>query len=317
MQARATFRTSPYLLLTLTVLFWAGNFVIGRGVHESVPPIALSFWRWATALVILAPVAAGSMWLQRREIARAWKMLLLFGLLGVAGANTLFYVGLQTTTATNGVLLNTTNPAIIIFISWLFLHQRLRWWQEAGVVVAFLGVLVIITRADWQVLRALHFNSGDFFVLTGVACWAIYTVCLRWRPVSLDGLTFLGATVCIGTVLITPLYLWELSQGAHIRMTPGVAASILYLGLFPSVLAYVFWNRAVAMVGASTAGLFIYLMPVFGTLLSVLFLQETLRLYHLAGIVLVVSGVYLATNAKLLDKKRVNKAAVHRRRSRA
>lgn len=313
---QAEFRTPPYLLLTLTVLFWAGNFVLGRAVHEAVPPIALSFWRWATALVILAPLAAGSLWMQRREVMRAWKSLLLFGLLGVAGFHTLVYVGLQTTTATNGVLLNTTNPVIIILISWLFLHQRLRWWQALGVAVAFLGALTIITRADLQVLLALRFNAGDLFVLAGVACWALYTVCLRWRPVGLDPLTFLAATVCIGLVLIAPFYAWELSQGARIAISPGIAASIFYFGLFPSVLAYVFWNRAVAEVGASTAGLFIYLMPVFGVLLSVIFLGESLHLFHLAGMVLVISGVYAATS-EMRNGRRVKKAAAYPRRSRA
>lgn len=313
---QAHVRPIPYLLLTLTVLFWAGNFVLGRGVHEAVPPIALSFWRWLTALAILAPLAAGSMWVQRREIAKAWKRLLLFGLLGIAAFHTLVYIGLQTTTATNGILLNTTNPVIIILISWLFLHQRLRWWQALGVAVAFLGALIIITRADLQVLRALRFNAGDMFVLAGVACWALYTVCLRWRPIHLDPLSFLGATVCAGLLLIAPLYAWELHQGARIQWSPWVAASIFYFGLFPSVLAYIFWNRAVAEVGASAAGLFIYLMPVFGVLLSVIFLQESLHRFHLAGMVMVVSGVYFATT-EIRNSKKVKKAGAYRRRSRA
>lgn len=295
MQARARFHPSPYLLLTLTVLFWAGNFVLGRGVHNAVPPIALSFWRWVTALAILAPFVAGSLWAQRRAVVRAWKMLLLLGVLGVAGFSTLVYVGLQTTTATNGVLLNTTNPVLIILISWMFLRQSLRAWQTLGVALALLGALIIIMRGDLQTLRSLRFTPGDLFVLAGVVCWAVYTVCLRWRPAGLEALTFLGATVCIGVAAIAPFYAWELSRGASMALTPTVAMSILYFALFPSVLAYIFWNRAVAEVGASTAGLFIYLMPVFGVLLSLAFLRESLYPFHFLGMALVVTGVYFAT----------------------
>lgn len=299
MQARTRFHPSPYLLLTLTVLFWAGNFVLGRGLHEAVPPIALSFWRWVVALAILLPFTAGALWTKRRAVVRAWKMLALFGVLGVAGFSTLVYVGLQTTTATNGVLLNTLNPVLIILISWVFLRQHLHRWQTFGVALALLGALIIVTRGDLEILRALHFAPGDLFVLTGVACWAIYTVCLRWRPAGLDPLTFLGATVFIGVAAIAPFYLWELGSGASMRLTPEVAGSVLYLGLFPSVLAYIFWNRAVAEVGARTAGLFMYLMPVFGVLLSLIFLQESLHLFHLAGMALVLTGVYMATTVKV------------------
>lgn len=295
MQARARFHPSPYLLLTLTVLFWAGNFVLGRGVHNAVPPITLSFWRWVTALAILAPFVAGPLWAQRRAVVRAWKMLLLLGVLGVAGFSTLVYVGLQTTTATNGVLLNTTNPVLIILISWMFLRQSLRAWQTLGVALALLGALIIIMRGDLQTLRSLRFTPGDLFVLAGVVCWAVYTVCLRWRPAGLEALTFLGATVCIGVAAIAPFYAWELSRGASMALTPTVAMSILYFALFPSVLAYIFWNRAVAEVGASTAGLFIYLMPVFGVLLSLAFLRESLYPFHFLGMALVVTGVYFAT----------------------
>lgn len=292
---RPHLRPSPYLLLGLTVLFWAGNFVLGRGLHASVPPMALSFWRWFTALLLLAPFAARPLWTQRRTVARAWKRLLLYGVVGVAGFNTFVYVGLQTTTATNGVLLNTTTPVLIILMSWLFLHQRLRWWQSLGVALAFLGVLTIITGGDLRVLRALAFNAGDLWVLAGVSCWAIHTVCLRWRPPGLSDLAFLGAILCVGVAAIAPLYLWELRSGAVMQVTPGIVAGILYLGLFPSVLAYIFWNRAVAAVGATQAGLFIYLMPVFGVLLSVVFLKESLHLFHLIGMLLVFSGIYAAT----------------------
>lgn len=298
MQARAKIHPSPYLLLTLTVLFWAGNFVLGRGVHDAVPPIALSFWRWATALLIVAPFVARPLWTQRRAVMRAWKTLLLLGVLGVAGFSTLVYVGLQTTTATNGVLLNTTNPVLIILISWLFLRQRLRAWQVIGVALGLLGVLVIVTRGELQALRTLRFTPGDLFVLAGVACWAVYTVCLRWRPAGLDALTFLGATVAVGVAAIAPFYVWELGHAAPLVLTPTIGMSILYFALFPSVLAYIFWNRAVTEVGASTAGLFIYLMPVFGVLLSLIFLRESLYPFHLVGIALVVAGVYFATTRK-------------------
>jgi drug/metabolite transporter (DMT)-like permease len=289
---------SPYLLLGLTVLFWSGNFILGRGLHEQVPPVALSFWRWFTALILLLPFSLRPMLYQRRIIFRSWRQLLMFGLLGVAGFSTLVYIGLKTTTATNGVLLNTTSPVFIILISGIFLNHRLSLRQLLGVLLALTGAAVIITGGQWDLLVKFKLHRGDVFIVAGVLCWAMYTVYLRMRPLELAPLAFTEVTILIGTILILPVFLWEMRTGAVTLITPAVLAGIFYLALFPSILAYIFWNHAVEQVGANKAGFFIYLMPVFGVLLSSLFLGEAIHRFHIAGMALTFAGIYLTAMRK-------------------
>jgi drug/metabolite transporter (DMT)-like permease len=286
---------SPYVLLGLTILFWSGNFVLGRGLHEKVPPVSLSFWRWFIAWLMFLPFSIAPMWKQRRIICSMWRRLFLFGILGVSGFSTFVYIGLKTTTATNGVLLNTMSPVFIILIGRIILKQRLSWRQGMGVALALAGAAVIVAQGNLEMLLKLRLHQGDIFVLAGVLCWALYTVFFHMRPVELSSLSFAGATVSMGTMTILPFFLWETGKGAVIIWTPGVAAGILYLALFPSILAYIFWNHAVEKVGARTAGLFIYLMPVFGVLLSFLLLGETCRAFHVAGMALIFAGIYLST----------------------
>jgi drug/metabolite transporter (DMT)-like permease len=291
---------SPYLLLGMTVLFWSGNFILGRGLHDKVPPVALSFWRWLTALIMILPFTLRPMLKQREVIFRLWKQLLLFGLLGVAGFSTLVYIGLKTTTATNGVLLNTTSPVFIILISRIVLKHRLSLRQGLGVILALMGVAVIVTQGELAQLLKFQLHRGDLFVIAGVLCWALYTVYLHLRPPELTQLAFAGITMLAGTATILPFFLWEAWMGAVTLVTPAVLAGIFYLSLFPSILAYLFWNHAVGQVGANRAGLFIYLMPVFGVLLSSLFLGEAIRLFHLAGMALIFIGIYLTTMRKII-----------------
>ncbi|MBI4634076.1 MAG: DMT family transporter [Deltaproteobacteria bacterium] len=292
------FFLSPYLLLGMAVLFWSGNFILGRGLHDRVPPIALSFWRWLTALMMILPFALWPMLKQRDVIFRYWKQLLVFGLLGVAGFSTLVYIGLKTTTATNGVLLNTTNPVFIILISHVFLKHHLSWQRVLGVALALMGVAVIVTQGDLALLVKLKLHQGDIYVLAGVLSWAMYSVYLHRRPPELTQLAFVGITVLIGTITILPFFLWELAGGAMTILSPTVLGGIFYLALFPSILAYIFWNHAVAQVGASKAGLSIYLMPVFGVLLSSLFLGEAIHVFHMTGMALIFAGIYLTNMQK-------------------
>jgi drug/metabolite transporter (DMT)-like permease len=285
------------LLLVLTALFWSGNLVLGRAVHEAVPPVALSFWRWAIALAVLVPFSLPVIREQWTVISQSWRILSVLGVLGVGVCSTLAYVALQTTTAMNGVFLNSAAPILIIALSWLFLGQRLSLRQAVGVCLSLLGVVGIITRGEPGVLLRLRFTPGDLWMLAAVLSWATYSVCLRWRPAGLDPVGFMGVTVCVGLLSLAPVYCWELSTGARIHLTPAALGSLAYVGLFPSVLSYLCWNRAVAEVGANRAGLFLHLIPVLGTLLSVLLLGESLQGFHLAGMSLVFAGIYLTTAA--------------------
>ena len=287
------FFTNPYLLLTLTALFWSGNMVIGRGIRADVPPLTLAFWRWVIALVLVLPLALPHLKSQWPLLLKGWKPVLILGVIGVGGYNTFAYLALQDTTATNAALLNSFIPVVTIAISWAFLGKHLNRPQAIGILISLLGALTIVARGDLQVLTHLNLNIGDAWMLGAVLVWALYTVGLAWRPAGVDPMLMLAAMTAVGVTALFPAYLWEMAQGKHINVHLGSLASLAYVGIFPSFLGYIFYNRGVAEVGANKASLFIHLMPVFGTLLSAIFLGEIPLWYHYLGIGLIFTGIWL------------------------
>jgi drug/metabolite transporter (DMT)-like permease len=286
---------SPYLLLTLTPLFWAGNWIVGRGLSTSIPPMAMTFYRWFFAILMLAPFAWPHL---RRDWPIVWRnrrVMLLLGVVGVGSHNALAYLGLNYTTAMNGVILNSFIPVMIVSLSWVFLRQRLAPVQLAGVAVSLAGVLSILSQGSLATFSGLQFNRGDLFVILSMLLWSIYTICLRWKPAGLHMLSFLFVIACVGDSAILPFYLGEMALGSTLVFTWTNLAAMLAVALFSSVLAYIFWNRGVEQVGASVAGLFVHLMPVFGTILAWLFLGERMHLYHLLGIALILTGIYVTS----------------------
>jgi drug/metabolite transporter (DMT)-like permease len=286
---------SPYLLLSLSSLFWSLNQVFGRGLRDEIPPMAFAFWRWAIAMSVLIPFALPHVIRQWPTIKAAWKPLLVMGIFGTAFHNALQYVGLQYTTATNGLLLNSVIPIMVIAISWLFLGLKLTAMQRIGVTLSFLGVICIVIRGDFSVLKQLAFNRGDVWILIGISLWAVYTICLRWRPPQLHPIAFLWLIGTIGLIGITPFYFFEMVSGRHIVITSQSIATLIYTGLFPSILAFVFWNYGVKQIGPNKASLFLHLVPVFGSIFSITFLSERLYLFHLLGIMLIFTGIYFST----------------------
>ena len=287
----------PYLLLTLTALFWSGNIVLGRAIRADVPPLALAFWRWVVSLLLTLPLALPHLRRQWPLLRRAWKPVVVLGLLGVGTYNTFAYIALQYTPATNVVLLNSVIPVATISLAALFLKQRLRRVQWAGVLLSLSGVAAIVSRGDFTALAGMRLNVGDLWMLGAIFAWAVYTLGLQWRPEGVHPMLMLAAFVVVGLLALAPAYAWEIAQGRLILVNSGALAGIAYTGVFPGFIGYIFYNRAVGEVGASKASLFIHLMPVFGTLLAALFLAEIPRPYHYAGIALIISGIYLTTAA--------------------
>ena len=286
---------NPWLLLVLTVLFWSGNWVVGRGMRADLPPVALAFWRWVIALACTLPFAwphRSAAWPALRE---HWPILGLLALLGITGYNTLAYLGLQYTTATNGVLLNSFIPVVILALGWLFLAKPMRARELAGVSLSLLGVLVIVAHGEFGRLTGLSFNPGDLWIMLSVLVWAAYTLLLSRRPSGLDPMLMLALLTALGVLGLFPFYLWELAHGRSIVLSGPALLGMAYTGIFPAFLGYVFWNRAVAQVGGASAGLFIHLMPVATPLLSAIFLGERVQAYHLMGMGLIIGGILLST----------------------
>jgi drug/metabolite transporter (DMT)-like permease len=297
-KAHGRVRAAPYVLLTLAPLFWAANMVLGRAMRNDIPPVAMSFWRWMLAGLILLPFVWRDVRKHLPVIRREWKVLGLLGLLSVTLFNTLCYIGLQWTTATNGTLFNSIIPVLIIPIAWAALHERITRQQALGVAVSLAGVVTIVVEADLRKLLALHFNHGDLWLLAAMLLWACYTVLLRWRPAELTGLTFLACIVYFGLPLLAVAYAWELAAGRTLEPSAPVLLTLLYYGIFPSILSNLCFNAGVKAVGPNRAGIFAHLMPVFGILLSALFLGERPQAYHWAGIALVFSGIWLSSTAR-------------------
>lgn len=277
------------------MLFWSGNWIIGRAVREEVSPVALAFWRWMTALIIFYPFAFRHLRAQQALLLREWKLLLLLGVLGVGLFHTLVYSALAATTVINASLVNSVMPIAIVCISWLAYRETVTKTQLAGIFISSLGVVAIISRGEPNLLLSLQFNSGDLWALASIPVWSLYSVLLRRVPAELHPMAFLGAIMIVGVTLITPFFFWEVATRGAVQPSRETLIGVAYMALFASVLAYNFWNRAVAVVGANRAGQFVHLLPVFATVLAVIFLGERIHYYHMVAVALIFTGIYLAT----------------------
>lgn len=285
----------PYLLLVLTTLFWSGNFVLSRGMHADIPPLALSFWRWALALAIMLAFSWRTFLSQRGIVYRERRFIIIQGLLGVTGFNSLIYLAVQSTTAVNAVLINSCVPILIALCSLFINKEPLSLRQWAGILVSLSGVALIIVGGKLGSLVELDFNRGDLLVLCAGLAWALYSVNLKRFPDELHPFSYLLGIMVAGLIGILPFYILELGMGYGLTANLPTLTTIVYVAIFPSVLAFIFWNRAVRDIGANRAGVFIHLMPVFSSIMAIMFLGESIELFHLQGIALVFAGIFLAT----------------------
>lgn len=281
-----------YLLLILPPLFWAGNTVLARGVAELIPPVTMSFWRWLMALSILLPFTWKQTCKDWPKIKAAWKILFLLGFFGIASFNTLLYTAAHSTTALNIALTQSIMPVIIVIISFVLFRDRVFRFQLFAITLCMLGAGYIVIHGDWQRLLQLKFVSGDLLMLLAICFYALYSVLLRKRP-DIHPMSFLTTTFAIGVVLLSPFYFWEMQITPALEITRPVIISLLYVAFCPSILAYLCWNKGIHEIGANRAGLYINLIPLFASLLAVLFLGEKFQSYHSVGIVLIASGLLL------------------------
>lgn len=282
----------PYLILSAAPLCWAGNIVLARGVADLLPPVAFAFWRWTLAFVLILPFTLRQLAADRRAIARGWKILLLLSLLGISSFNALLYTAVHTTTAINGSLIQSSMPAVIVLLSLLLYREKVSFRQMAGVVLCILGAALIVLRGELKTLIAMSFVQGDLLMIIAVSGYALYSALLRRRP-PIHPLSLLTATFFLGAAGLLPAYLVELSAVGFFPLNREIVLSILYVALFPSIVAYFCWNKGVDLLGPNRAGLFINLIPVFTALLSVWLLDESIRTFHLGGMGLIAGGMFL------------------------
>jgi drug/metabolite transporter (DMT)-like permease len=291
-------RATAFAFLALANLFWAGNWVLGRALRDVFDPVSLNFYRWVIAVVVLAPFALGGLAAKREVIRRHAGLLALLALLSVSVFQSLVYLGLQSTTAVNAVLINCSGPLFILLFAWLLDGEKATLRQFTGFVICVGGILVILSRGELSMLRQLEFHSGDAWIVLALGIWGAYSVLLKRRPAELGGVHFLFVLSVAGVLFLAPLYAWQVIQTPPRPPTMAEATAVLYVGLAASVGAFLFWNRGVAVVGANAAGFTLYLLPTFGTLLAIAFLGETFGAFHAVGIATIVAGVVIATRAR-------------------
>lgn len=291
-------RYSAFLLLALANLLWSGNWIAGRAMRDAFDPVTLNFWRWAIATLALAPFALPALRGKGMLLRQHAGILLVLALTGIAVFQSLVYLGLRSTTAVNAVLINSSIPLFFLLCSWVIDRERASRRQISGMLVSLAGILVILSRGHPAALLELEVHAGDGWILLAMPVWGIYSVLLKRRPQELGGLPLLFVISLAGVLMLAPAVAFVALHAPPRWPAVEEALGVLYMGLGASVLAFIFWNRGVAAVGANAAGFTIHLLPAFGTVLAILFLGETFAPFHAAGIAIILVGVLLATLRK-------------------
>lgn len=282
----------PYFLLTIPPLCWAGNIVLAQGVTNIIHPVAFAFWRWAMAFMVILPFSAPHLKNDWHQAKQGWRMLVLLSFLGVSCFNTLLYTAVHTTSAINGSLIQTAMPAFIIVITWFGFKERITLIQLFGVTLSIWGATFVVMRGQMANLIKLAIVPGDMLMILAVICYAFYSALLPKRP-KIAMLNFLAWTFGLGALGLLPIYIWEIVTRGTLPVTIPVVISIIFVALFPSLLAYFCWNQGIAMIGVNKGGLFINLIPVFASIMSILWLEESLHSFHFIGMAFIGVGMLL------------------------
>jgi drug/metabolite transporter (DMT)-like permease len=292
-RALGTFFGNPYLLLALASLCWSGNHIVGRAITGQVPPFAVACVRYFLAALVLYPFA-------RAHLKKDWPVLrarlgLMTFLSAIGGG--LFsasqYLGLQLTTAMNVSVMNSLGPAMIAAAAAVMFGDRLSVRQAVGIAISLVGVLAIISRLDLAVLSSLSFNWGDLLILFNMLLWGIYSASLRLRP-QVHWTSFMFSFALISGITTIPFWAWEHMHGYTVQANWMTAFTFVYVTLFGTITAFVFWNRGVELIGANRSGIFLHLIPIYSALMTGALLGEPLMSYHVVGFILILSGVWLA-----------------------
>jgi len=284
-----------YFFLVLAVLFCSGNFVLGRYVSTNISALELSFFRWFFVLVILSPY----IFLNRKNLIFIFRqrplLYILFGALGISAYNTFIYFGLDYISATNALLINSSTPIFIIILSSFILKTKITKTQMFGVLLSTIGVIYLIIKGDFETLLNLEFTRYDLWIILACISWALYSINLKFKPIEIRPLEFLSIIVLVGVVILFCIYLIFDFRFEYIFLNDEkIFYTLTYMAVFPSILSFYFWNLATVEVGANKAGQFAHLMPVFGSILAYIFLNESLEPYHTVGIIFIALGIYLS-----------------------
>ena len=296
-----------YLFAIGATALWSGNFIIARGLNESIPPISLAFWRWVVAVIVFLPFALKPLIAQRYILKEHICYLAITALLGITTFNTLIYLAGHTTTALNLSLISITFPVFIVILSRLFFGEKITINKWLGIILVATGVVLLVTRGNVASLANITFAIGDVWMLIAAIIFAIYSILIRYKPAGLSIWSFQLSTFILGLVFLFPFFIWEYTTSPPVEFDTKTFGSILYVGIFASLSAFVLWNKAIMVIGPTKAGMIYYTLPIFSGALAYLILKEDISMLHLYSALLIVSGILTANfepKIKLRRRKR-------------
>ena len=290
---------TAYIFLILATLFWSGNFIVGKAASFfEIPPFTLNFYRWTFAWLILAPFTLPEIIRKKNYILENIFLIIILGITSITIFNSIVYYSLNFTQVISGVLMISTIPVMIIIFCALFKIEKTNIYQIFGVIFSLLGVIVIITKSDLDILLNLNFNKGDLWMVVAMFSWAMYSALLRKKKFELSQLSLLQTIISAGLIFLLPAYLIELSLGYRASIHLPFVLTLTYVVLFPGLTSFIFWIKGISIIGSNRSGIFLHLMPIFSTLLAMLIFKEKFMIYHLIGTILIITGIVLSSRGK-------------------
>ncbi len=284
-----------YLLLILTTLFWSGNFIVGKAASiYQIPPFSLNFYRWLFAFLILLPFTFKEILSHKKYILDNISFFIILGITSITIFNSIVYYSLYYTQVISGVLMISTIPVWIMFIASILKIEKTNLFQIIGVILSLTGVMFIITKADIELIKSLDFNKGDLSMVVAMFAWATYSALLRKKTYEISQIALLEIIIICGLVFLIPIYFIEMSSGNLIILGKPFILTLTYVVLFPGILAFLFWIKGIAIIGANRAGVFLHLMPIFGALMAMVIFKEKFMFYHSLGAIFIIAGITLS-----------------------
>ncbi len=289
-----------YILLVLTTIFWSGNFIVGKAATiYDIPPFSLNFFRWLFAGIILLPFTYKEIILKKNYIKENFGLFIILGITSITVFNSIVYYSLYFTQVITGVLMISTIPVWIILISSLLKIEKTNIYQIFGILLSLIGVIAIVTKSDLNVIKGLEFNKGDLSIIIAMFSWAIFSTLLKKKKLEVSQITLLQVVIIFGLIFLTPIYIIELLLGNYIVLEKPFFLTLAYVVIFPGLLSFLFWIKGISIIGANRSGIFLHLMPIFGSIFAIIIFKEKIMFYHLIGAIFIIFGIRISNIKKI------------------
>jgi len=284
-----------YFILILTTIFWSGNFIVGKAASMfEIPPFSLNFYRWFFAGLILLPFTYKEIINKKKYILKNLGFFTILGITSITIFNSIVYYSLYYTQVISGILMISTIPVWIIFISSLLNIEKTNVFQILGVILSLTGVIFIITKADLNLIKNLDFNKGDLSMVVAMFSWAIYSALLKSKKYEISQVSLLEVVIICGLTFLIPIYFIEMSLGNEIILGKPFYLILGYVVIFPGLAAFFFWIKGISIIGANRAGIFLHLMPIMGAIMAMVIFDEKFMFYHILGAIFIIAGITLS-----------------------